>query len=84
MHAHTATAEQNGTLFTVSWNDAPTGSETIFHVTQTGGSSSAKARMDVPTYWDTDGSQESACDPRATFGASTQTPVKTVMISASR
>lgn len=62
-YAHTVTAEQNGITFTVGWNDAPAGSETTFHVTQTGGSSSAKARMDVPTYWDTDGSQESVCDP---------------------
>lgn len=29
---------------------------------QTNGSSQAKARMDVPTYWD-GGSQESVCDP---------------------
>ena len=62
-YAHTVTAEQNGITFTVGWNDAPAGSETTFHVTQTGGSSSAKARMDVPTYWDTDVSQESVCDP---------------------
>lgn len=33
-----------------------------FHVTQANGSSQAKARMDVPTYWD-GGSQESVCDP---------------------
>ena len=62
-YAHTVTAEQNGITFTVGWNDAPAGSETTFHVSQIGGSSSAKARMDVPTYWDTDGSQESVCDP---------------------
>ena len=62
-YAHTVTAEQNGITFTVGWNDAPAGSETTFHVAQTGGSSSAKARMDVPTYWDTDVSQESVCDP---------------------
>lgn len=40
----------------------PAGTETTFHVTQTNGSSQAKARMDVPTYWD-GGSQESVCDP---------------------
>lgn len=62
-YAHTVTAEQNGITFTIGWNDAPAGSETTFHVTQTGGSSSAKARMDVPTYWDTGVSQESVCDP---------------------
>lgn len=61
-HAHSATATQNGVTFTVSWNDAPAGTATTFHVTQAGGSSQAKARMDVPTYWD-GGSQESVCDP---------------------
>ena len=59
---HSATATQNGVTFTVSWNDAPAGTATTFHVTQTNGSSQAKARMDVPTYWD-GGSQESVCDP---------------------
>lgn len=68
-YAHSATATQNGVTFTVSWNDAPAGSATTFHVTQTNGSSQAKARMDVPTYWD-GGSQESVCDPsRATWGS---------------
>ena len=61
-YAHSATATQNGVTFTVSWDDAPAGTATTFHVTQTGGSSQAKARMDVPTYWD-GGSQESVCDP---------------------
>ena len=61
-YAHSATATQNGVTFTVSWNDAPAGNATTFHVTQAGGSSQAKARMDVPTYWD-GGSQESVCDP---------------------
>lgn len=61
-YAHSATATQNGVTFTVSWNDAPAGTATTFHVTQTNGSSQAKARMDVPTYWDA-GSQESVCDP---------------------
>lgn len=61
-YAHSATATQNGVTFTVSWNDAPVGTATTFHVTQTNGSSQAKARMDVPTYWD-GGSQESVCDP---------------------
>lgn len=61
-YAHSATATQNGFTFTVSWNDAPAGTATIFHVTQANGSSQAKARMDVPTYWD-GGSQESVCDP---------------------
>lgn len=40
----------------------PAGTATTFHVTQTNGSSQAKARIDVPTYWD-GGSHESACDP---------------------
>lgn len=61
-YAHSANATQNGVTFTVSWNDAPAGTATTFHVTQTNGSSQAKARMDVPTYWD-GGSQESVCDP---------------------
>ena len=61
-YAHSATASQNGVTFTVSWNDAPAGTATTFHVTQTNGSSQAKARMDMPTYWD-GGSQESVCDP---------------------
>lgn len=61
-YAHSATASQNGVTFTVSWNDAPAGTATTFHVTQTNGSSQAKARMDVPTYWD-GGSQENVCDP---------------------
>lgn len=61
-YAHSATATQIGVTFTVSWNDAPAGTATTFHVTQTNGSSQAKARMDVPTYWDGD-RQESVCDP---------------------
>lgn len=61
-YAHSATATQNGVTFTVSWNDTPAGTATTFHVTQANGSSQAKARMDVPTYWD-GGSQESVCDP---------------------
>lgn len=61
-YTHSATASQNGVTFTVSWNDAPAGTATTFHVTQANGSSQAKARMDVPTYWD-GGSHESACDP---------------------
>lgn len=61
-YAHSTTATQNGVTFTVWWNDAPAGTATTFHVTQADGSSQAKARMDVPTYWD-GGSQESVCDP---------------------
>lgn len=68
-YAHSATANQNGVTFTVSWNDAPAGTATTFHVTQTNGSSQAKARMDVPTYWD-GGSQESVCDPSRAAWAS--------------
>lgn len=68
-YAHSATATQNGVTFTVSWNDAPAGIATTFHVTQANGSSQAKARMDVPTYWDA-GSHESVCDPsRAAWGS---------------
>ena len=72
-YAHSATATQNGVTFTVSWNDAPTGTATTFHVTQTIGSSQAKARMDVPTYWD-GGSQESVCDPSRPAWASYYSP----------
>lgn len=61
-YAHSATAIQNGVTFTVSWNDAPAGTATTSHVTQTNRSSQVKARMDVPTYWD-GSSQESVCDP---------------------
>lgn len=39
IYAHSATATQNGVTFTVSWNDAPAGTTTSFHVTQTNGSS---------------------------------------------
>lgn len=68
-YAHSATATQNDVTFTVSWNDAPASTATTFHVTQTNGSSQAKARMDVPTYWD-GGSHESVCDPsRAAWGS---------------
>ena len=68
-YAHSVTATQNGVTFTVSWNDAPAGTATTFHVTQANGSSQAKARMDVPTYWD-GGSQESVCDPSRAAWAS--------------
>ena len=61
-YAHSASATQNGVTFTVSWNDAPAGTATTFHVTQANGSSQAKSRMDMPTYWD-GGSHESVCDP---------------------
>lgn len=53
---HYVTAKQNNTSFTVRRNDAPAGIETVFHVSQAGGSSVAKARMDVPMYRDTDNS----------------------------
>lgn len=62
-YAHAATAEQNGVTFAVGWDDATAGEPTTFHVTQTGGSANAKARMDVPTYKNADGPQESVCDP---------------------
>lgn len=62
-YAHSATATQNGVTFNVGWDDAAAGEPTTFHVKQAGGSANAKARMDVPTYNDTDGSKESVCDP---------------------
>lgn len=61
-YAHTATAEQSGVKFTVGWDDASAGTDTTFHVTQTGGTSFVKARMDMSTYWGTDGSSKSVCD----------------------
>ena len=72
-YAHSTTATQNGVTFTVWWNDAPAGTATTFHVTQANGSSQAKARMDVPTYWD-GGSQESVCDPSRPAWASYYSP----------
>lgn len=63
IYAHSTTTSQGGVTFTVQWNDAPAGQATTFHVTQMGGSPNAKVRMDVPTYWDPDGTQESVCDP---------------------
>ena len=69
-YAHSATATQNGVTFTVSWNDAPAGTATTFHVTQTNGSSQAKARMDVPTYWD-GGSHKASATRRARHGPAT-------------
>ncbi len=51
----------------------PAGTATTFHVTQANGSSQAKARMDVPTYWD-GGSQESVCDPSRPAWASYYSP----------
>ena len=63
IYAHSTTTSKGGVTFTVQWNDAPAGQATTFHVTQMGGSPNAKVRMDVPTYWDPDGTQESVCDP---------------------
>ena len=60
-YAHSATAMDGDVTFTVSWNDAPAGTATTFHVTQTNGSSQAKTRMDAPTYWD-NGTREDVCD----------------------
>ena len=63
VYAHSERASSNGVSFLVQWDDAGAGEATAFHVTQVGGSANAKARMDVPTYIDVDGSQESVCDP---------------------
>lgn len=54
----TADTTEDGAAATDTATTAPTPSLR----TQTNGSSQAKARMDVPTYWD-GGSQESVCDP---------------------
>lgn len=69
-YVHSATAAQNGVTFTVSWNDAPAGTATTFHVTQTSGSSQAKAHMDVPTYWD-GGTRKASATRRARHGPAT-------------
>lgn len=63
-----ASASSDGVTFTVEWDDAvPAGEVTTFHVSATGCSDSAMARMDVPSYWQPtygDGnSSESVCDP---------------------
>lgn len=63
-----ASVSSNGVTFTVEWDDAvPAGEATTFHVSATGCSDAAKARMDVPSYWQPaygDGnSSESVCDP---------------------
>ena len=42
-YAHSVTASQNGVTFTVSWNDAPAGTATTFHVTQANGSMASTA-----------------------------------------
>ena len=69
-YAHSATASQNGVTFTVSWNDAPAGTATTFHVTQTSASSQAKARMDVPTYG-TAAARKASATRRARHGPAT-------------
>ena len=63
-YANSKSVTNNGVTFTVQWNNPVAGQDTTFHVTQSGGSDAAKARMDVPTYYDSDGSgAESVCDP---------------------
>lgn len=63
-----ADATNAGTAATPGTTTA-TGTPTPSLRTQTNGSSQAKARMDVPTYWD-GGSQESVCDPSRAAWAS--------------
>ncbi len=69
-YGHSQTATSNGVTFKVEWDDvAEKGEATTFHVTQSGGGANAKARMDVPQYWD-NGTQESVCDPsRSEWGS---------------
>lgn len=62
-YANSTTVASSGVTFKVEWDDVAAGDETKFHVTVTGGSDAAKARMDVPTYYDADGTSESVCDP---------------------
>lgn len=69
-YVHSATASQNGVTFTVSWNDAPAGTATTFHVTQTSASSQAKARMDVSTYG-TAAARKASATRRARHGPAT-------------
>ena len=59
-----ASASSNGVTFTVEWDDAvPAGEATTFHVSATGCSDEAKARMDAPLYYDRAGNFEVVCDP---------------------
>ena len=63
-YAHSESKTSGSVTFTVQWNDPVAGEDATFHVTATGGSDVAKVRMDVPTYYDSDGSgAESVCDP---------------------
>ena len=65
-YSHSQTAEQNGVVFTVYWDEPSLAQETHFHVTVYGASENARARMDVPYYTDTDGSGEDVADPART------------------
>ena len=48
----------------MEWDDAvPAGEATTFHVSATGCSDEAKARMDAPLYYDRAGNFEVVCDP---------------------
>ena len=59
-----ASASSDGVTFTVEWDDAvPAGEVTTFHVSATGCSDSAMARMDAPLYYDRAGNFEVVCDP---------------------
>ena len=59
-----ASASSDGVTFTVEWDDAvPAGEVTTFHVSATGCSDEAKARMDAPLYYDRAGNFEVVCDP---------------------
>ena len=63
-YAHEQTAEQNGVVLHVAWNDPVLGEETTFHVYATGGSGSYKFRMDAPAYADPGSTTyESVADP---------------------
>ena len=57
-YAHEQTAEQNGVVLHVAWNDPVLGEETTFHVYATGGSTTSKFFMNSVGYVDTDGSVE--------------------------
>ncbi len=61
-------ASSSGVVFTVEWDDdVPAGEATSFHVSATGGSEQAKARMEAPSYWQPahgyGNSSEGVCDP---------------------
>ncbi len=50
-YSHAASAESNGVVFTVYWDEPQLGKEIHFHIVCSGCSSEAKVRMDAPYYY---------------------------------